>query len=156
MKLILAGGRHYRFDDMDWERLRLLNPTEIVCGGATGADECGRQWAIDREIPVKTFPADWAKHRRAAGPIRNRQMAEYADAVALFPGGKGTESMYNEAVKAGLTIYDYRKGTEPQEACTGSVVHAMNWCPDCDRNTPHVRVSAHCVECVECGELQEK
>ena len=36
-------------------------------------------------------------------------MAQYADAVALFPGGIGTKSMYNEAVAAGIVIYDFRK-----------------------------------------------
>jgi hypothetical protein len=35
-------------------------------------------------------------------------MAKCADAVALFPGGRGTENMYQEALKAGLIIYDFR------------------------------------------------
>ena len=51
---------------------------------------------------------DWEHFGRAAGPIRNKKMAEYADAVILFPGGKGTASMLKEAQKAELTIYDYR------------------------------------------------
>jgi predicted Rossmann-fold nucleotide-binding protein len=35
-------------------------------------------------------------------------MAEYADAVALFPGGRGTENMASEAAKAGLKVFDFR------------------------------------------------
>ncbi len=27
------------------------------------------------------------------------------------------------------------------------------WCPECDCQRPHRRMSAHCWECVECGEL---
>jgi predicted Rossmann-fold nucleotide-binding protein len=34
-------------------------------------------------------------------------MAEYADAVALFPGGRGTASMRKEAEKAGIEVYDF-------------------------------------------------
>ena len=56
----------------------------------------------------KRFPADWDKHGRAAGPIRNAQMARYADAVALFPGGRGTASMRRVAEKAGITVYEFR------------------------------------------------
>ena len=44
---------------------------------------------------------------KAAGPIRNKEMAEYADAVALFPGGTGTESMFKEAKAADIKIYNY-------------------------------------------------
>jgi predicted Rossmann-fold nucleotide-binding protein len=35
-------------------------------------------------------------------------MAQYADAVVLFPGGKGTQSMFDEATKAGIVIFDWR------------------------------------------------
>jgi len=35
-------------------------------------------------------------------------MATYADAVALFPGGKGTSSMRRQAINKGIKIYDYR------------------------------------------------
>ena len=34
-------------------------------------------------------------------------MAEYADAVVLFPGGRGTAFMRKEAEKAGITVYDF-------------------------------------------------
>ena len=106
MKTIIAGGRDYRFDDPDWDILDALDVTEVVCGGATGADECGRQWAIDRQIPVKMFPADWKSHGRAAGPIRNRQMAEYGERLVAFWDGKspGTKNMIETARKLGLEV----------------------------------------------------
>src|SRR5262245_41522164 len=110
MKLIIAGGRDYHFTEADIATLDALweqHPIEeVVHGGATGADECGAMWAKSRGIPVKRFPTDWKAHGSAAGPIRNRQMAEYADAVALFPGGRGTLSMRNEAEKAGIKIME--------------------------------------------------
>ena len=106
MKTIIAGGRDYQFNYADHEFLDSLIITEVVCGGATGADECGRQWALTEDIPVKMFQADWAKHGKAAGPIRNREMAEYADRLVAFWDGKsrGTKNMIDEAKKRGLDI----------------------------------------------------
>ena len=113
MKLIIAGGRNYEFTIKDLERLHCIHSvtpiSEVVCGNATGADTEGRLWADANDIPIKRFPANWKKHGRAAGPIRNAEMAAYADAVALFPGGKGTDNMAMQAKKAGLTIFDFRK-----------------------------------------------
>lgn len=108
MKTVIAGGRGYKLLDVDRFLLDRLNITEVVSGGAAGADTEGETYARGRSVPVKRFPADWEKHGRAAGPIRNRQMAEYADQVVLFPGGRGTASMYEEARKAKKLIWDYR------------------------------------------------
>ena len=109
MKLIIAGGRDYVFSQNDIDRLNAVEGvTEVVSGGAPGADSGGEAWATEADIPVKRFPADWKSHGRAAGPVRNRKMAEYADAVALFPGGRGTASMQKEAVKHNLVIFDWR------------------------------------------------
>src|SRR5215813_11090088 len=46
------------------------------------------------------------KHDKTEEPLQNKPMAEHADAVAPFPGGRGTDSMYREAKRAGITIYD--------------------------------------------------
>src|SRR5690606_3144256 len=95
MKLIIAGGRDYRFTPNDIEQLNSLkNITEVVSGGAKGADAEGEQWATEQGIPIKIFKADWKQYGRGAGPRRNQAMADYADAVVLFPGGKGTENMF--------------------------------------------------------------
>ena len=106
MKLIIAGGRKYRLTADDAAYLDGLFIEEIVSGGATGADSGGEAYATHRGLNVKRFPADWDAYGKAAGPIRNRQMAEYADGVVLFPGGRGTASMAREARKAGIRIFD--------------------------------------------------
>lgn len=116
MKLIIAGGRDYRLDDADYDKLDAIHERhpvdEVVSGGAAGADACGEFWAWHRGIPVKRFPADWATHGLRAGPIRNEAMAAYADAVALFPGGRGTENMRRNAVAAGIEIFNYSGGAK--------------------------------------------
>lgn len=90
------------------ESIHQVTPiTEVVCGGATGADADGKRWGMVTGIPVKTFQADWETHQRAAGPIRNGQMAGYADALIAFPGGRGTADMIKKARKHGLRVWDF-------------------------------------------------
>lgn len=109
MRVIVAGGRDYILSKQDIEKLDALFPmfSELVSGGCRGVDLQGEDWAKSNYIPISRFPADWDKHGRSAGPIRNAEMAAYADAVVLFPGGKGTLNMKSEARKKRLTIYDY-------------------------------------------------
>lgn len=113
MKLIIAGGRNYRFTAEDLNKLYAIKDqvTEVVCGLCTGADLQGEQWAKRNSIKVREFKARWGQLGRKAGPLRNEEMAKYADAVALFPGGKGTASMHSLAVKHKLQIFDWRKPT---------------------------------------------
>jgi hypothetical protein len=114
MKLIIAGGRDYFLSQDDIQFLddlhawRETKVTEVVCGMCSGADYGGRLWALCRNIPVKEFPADWTSYGRSAGPYRNREMARYADACVLFPGGAGTDSMERQAKAHGLIVFDRR------------------------------------------------
>ena len=108
MTTIIAGGRDYHLTEEDFLWLDTIKPgiSEVVCGGARGADTGGFNWGWSRGIPVKSFPADWKTHGKAAGFIRNCQMAKYAERVILFPGGRGTAHMRQEAKKAGLIIIE--------------------------------------------------
>jgi len=114
MKVIVAGGRDFIPTRQHYELLKdvlmTLNTTEEVCGGARGADEFGQEVAEHLAIPVKMFPADWDRYGKSAGYKRNEEMAQYADACVLFPGGKGTEHMRNLALKKGMKIIDYTLG----------------------------------------------
>jgi YspA, cpYpsA-related SLOG family/Possible lysine decarboxylase len=112
VKVIIAGGRGYIFAAHDAKRLDALRDrlpiTEVVCGCASGADTEGRKWAERAGLPVKEFRPDWDRHGRAAGPIRNGEMARYADALVAFPGGFGTSDMVRQAKAAGLRVFDWR------------------------------------------------
>jgi hypothetical protein len=108
VRLIIAGGRE--FEGLR-EHVAYLNDfheqyrvREVLCGEARGADDFGKRWAESKGIPVASFPADWGRGR-AAGPIRNQQMADNADALVAFPGGRGTENMILVAVRRGLFIH---------------------------------------------------
>lgn len=75
-------------------------------GGADGADLLGERYAKERGYPIKRFDADWTKFGKAAGPIRNGKMAEYADYLIAFWDGKstGTADMINQANKKGFGV----------------------------------------------------
>ncbi|HWB02748.1 MAG TPA: DUF2493 domain-containing protein [Verrucomicrobiales bacterium] len=83
MKVIIAGPRD--FHDYDTVARAVTDSgfeiTEVVSGKAPGVDTLGERWAAEHGKAVKEFPADWQKYGRAAGPIRNAQMADYADAL---------------------------------------------------------------------------
>jgi len=108
MKTIIAGGRDYYLTKEDFEFLKNLQITEVISGGAYGADKGGEIFAEQNKIPLKIFPANWAEYGKAAGHIRNEQMAKYGEQVVLFPGGKGTENMFKNAQKYKLKIVDQR------------------------------------------------
>jgi len=101
MKVIIFGSRHMPFSLYPLIQKAVdksgFNITEVVCGCAAGADTFGAKYAYHQGIPVAKFPADWATHGKRAGPIRNRQMGDYADAGIgfIWSGSRGTEHMMN-------------------------------------------------------------
>lgn len=102
MKLVIAGTRS--FDDVDLMYSSLapllyqVSVSEVVSGHARGADQMGEMWAHEHGIPVKLFEADWKKHGKIAGFMRNEQMAKYADSAVVFWNGlsKGTYNMIHQ------------------------------------------------------------
>jgi hypothetical protein len=80
--------------------------TTVLSGAARGVDRLGERWAVEHGVPITRFPADWAKHGKAAGMIRNREMADNAEAlVALWDGqSRGTLSMIGIARRMGLFV----------------------------------------------------
>jgi hypothetical protein len=110
MKIIIAGSRH--FNDYNLLKtkcdyfLKNTHCVEIVSGAAAGADALGEKYAAENGFALKLFPADWGKYSKAAGVIRNREMAKYADALILFWDGQstGSQNMLHLANKNNLKI----------------------------------------------------
>jgi hypothetical protein len=112
-RILVCGGRDYRDADAVFATLDAINAvqpiTQIIEGGATGADRLALAWAIKRKVEVKTFCAEWTLNGRAAGPIRNRKMLDEGkpDKVVAFPGGRGTANMVEQAKSAGVPVALY-------------------------------------------------
>lgn len=70
----------------------------------------GESWAKTHGVPLELYPADWRRFGWSAGPLRNRVMAENAQAlIALWDGhSRGTENMIMLARYKGLKIHIHR------------------------------------------------
>lgn len=117
MRIIVAGSR----DVTESEVRAALHAcpwigfvSAVVSGTARGADTFGERWAQENNIEITRFPADWDKHGRRAGPIRNEVMAKNAEGlVAVWDGkSRGTHSMIDLAAKHGLRIMIFRTDTK--------------------------------------------
>lgn len=114
MKTIIAGTRTITSLAIVAEAIKAseFDIAEVVSGGAPGVDALAEKWAEEHGIPVKRFPADWNRYGRRAGPIRNTEMAGYAEAlIAVWDGqSRGTKNMIRQARKHGLRVFVYLVG----------------------------------------------
>lgn len=78
----------------------------IVSGHARGADSLGERFANELGLPFELHPAKWRLLGKAAGMVRNAEMAKCSDALIAFWDGesRGTRHMINFARKRGLDI----------------------------------------------------
>ncbi|MDB5994585.1 MAG: 20, APCd gp20 [Pseudomonas sp.] len=116
--VIVCGGRDYQ----DWERVCVALDrahakkaiTLLVHGACMdrktgtllGADGLADTWARLRSVKTELHPANWEMWGKAAGPMRNKQMAEMgAHGCIAFPGGSGTASMIRQAEHYGVKVW---------------------------------------------------
>ena len=121
-RIIITGGRKresssdYKILDNDIWVLDHAgsftgNPVIIQGGCPTGIDLLARKIAEEHSIHLETFPANWKKFGRAAGPIRNQAMAYAgADLCLAFPSADkstGTWNMIRRAVHSDIETCIY-------------------------------------------------
>ena len=112
-RVVIAGCRDYNnydevkpYIDFCLSDIKKENNIVIVSGGACGADAIGERYAEENGFLLEHYPAEWSKYGRAAGPIRNKKMAEISDYVICFwdEKSKGTQSMIDYAKKYGKPL----------------------------------------------------
>lgn len=112
-RIIIAGGRdfnNYELLKAKCESILSSKATThriiIVSGAAKGADSLGEKYAREKGYATESRPADWNTHGKAAGYIRNAQMADGADALIAFWDGhsRGTKHMIDTANHKGLEV----------------------------------------------------
>jgi predicted Rossmann-fold nucleotide-binding protein len=114
-RVLVCGGRNFsdaEFLNAELDRLHAEHGfTVVIEGCAKGADQLAGLWADTRGIEHLKFPADWEKHKRAAGPIRNEQMLRDGkpDLVVAFPGGRGTAHMIRIAQVARVWVIEPKR-----------------------------------------------
>lgn len=115
MRTVIAGSRDIQDAELVLQAIAEsgFSITEVVSGTARGVDTLGEQWALENEIPIKRFPADWNANGKGAGAIRNYQMAEYAAEdpnggqviVIIRNKSKGSQNMIWAARSKKLKLY---------------------------------------------------
>ena len=122
-KVIIAGSRGFndygllraKVDILLSRKVSALNEIVILSGHCNGADLLGEKYAREKKYRVETYLPNWDMYGRAAGPIRNAEMARNANALIAFWDEKspGTKNMINEAQenKLEIRIIKYKKDT---------------------------------------------
>jgi hypothetical protein len=125
MRILICGSR----DFSDWEIIHEIldgykTSDLVVIHGACnteldtrrnkilgqGADAIAHDWCIKNNVKYQAWPANWEKHGKRAGFLRNTEMLEKGkpDIVIGFmnePASNGTSMMLNIAKKAGIPTY---------------------------------------------------
>lgn len=114
--VIVTGSRDYPDYTRVWYELddlmRKYSSLMVRHGGCpSGADNFAslwcRSWYMPSQVCESIHDANWDDFGKAAGPIRNREMAQAgADLCLAFPLGesRGTWNCVNECKKAGIPV----------------------------------------------------
>jgi len=113
MKCIIAGSRDLGLKTVNNQKVQMTldeckliddmftscewcgKITEIVSGTARGVDTIGEQLAEKYGLKLTKFPADWDRHGKRAGHLRNGDMAKYTDIAMVFMSCGGTAGSKN-------------------------------------------------------------
>ena len=117
MRVLICGSRDWTNEqaihtELDRLYARYGNDLVIIQGNAPGADTIAARYAaLELGIKQEAYRADWHKHGKAAGPIRNQQMLDEGkpQGVVAFQlhNSRGTEDMIRRAKAIGLPVIVY-------------------------------------------------
>ena len=116
MRVLVTGSRNLTHLHRRQVREALLHvtgysygPHVLVHGGARGADTIAAQCARELGWDIEEHPADWGRHGKKAGPIRNQEMVDTGvDVCVAFPlsDSIGTFDCMRRAEKAMVPVMD--------------------------------------------------
>lgn len=103
----VTGGRdNYDYIHIHRVLKEVLKPGDtLVHGGARGVDSVAAQTATYLGNAIETHQANWGKHGKSAGGIRNQEMVDTGlDIVVQFRGGAVTSDMVKRCKVAGIMV----------------------------------------------------
>ena len=110
-KMGVIGSRTFTNYKYMKEILDSFSFSEIVSGGAKGADSLARKYAEEKNIPITEILPDWNQYGKSAGFKRNKLIIDESDAIIAFWDGKskGTAHSIRLAKEAGKNVYAFWK-----------------------------------------------
>ena len=118
MNIVIAGSRTFteysiisRTVNMILAKWRFNKEFDILYSGcAKGVDTLAIDYAKEKGIKYKEFPANWEIHGNDAGPIRNSKMIATADGLVAFWDGKSkdTKDIIGKAERKGIKVHIVR------------------------------------------------
>lgn len=114
-RVLICGSRNWSDPVMIRQDLGALpwrqgHPVVVIHGDCRGADKIADEWARLLHYQVEVYRAQWQKHGRSAGPIRNRQMLDEGlpDEVWAYhdslESSRGTKGMVGLARERGIPV----------------------------------------------------
>ena len=116
MKIAIIGSRGFNDYNLmvkrcDFYLSNIKEQIVIVSGGARGADKLAERYAKERNYKMDVYLADWEKHGKRAGMLRNKEMANICDCVVAFWDGesRGTKQMieYSQSINKKVRIVKF-------------------------------------------------
>lgn len=112
MKVAVIGSRSIAYDRLQdtafayLERYIPVNATEIVSGGAMGADKLAERYADLHHLKKTVLLPDYGKYGKRAPLVRDEEIVRAADTVIAFWDGKsrGTAYTVSFAVAEGVPV----------------------------------------------------
>ncbi len=114
LNIAICGCREYndknvfiKFVDNCLAEINKGHKVIILSGHCSGVDAMAEDYAKSNGYEIQLYPAEWARYGKGAGPKRNLQMANDADAVIAFWDGhsRGTKNMIDTAEKLNKRVY---------------------------------------------------
>ncbi len=104
MKVAVIGSRS--ITSYPLEEILPPDATEIISGGARGADTLAREYAQAHGIPCVEIRPDYARYGRGAPLRRNEEIIARAELVIALWDGKstGTAHVINQCKKLGKPV----------------------------------------------------
>lgn len=109
----VVGTRTFTDYNLMCHILSNYNITKIVSGGARGADRLAKKYAIENNIPIKEYFAEWDKYGSSAGVLRNTDIINDSEMIIAFWNMKSTGTLDSiekaKKQKKPIVIIDYVK-----------------------------------------------
>ena len=127
MKVGVIGSRTFKDYELLKKTLASFEITQIISGGASGADTIAEWYAFEKKIPLKVFRPDWKKFGKRAGFLRNTDIVKNSEHVIAFHNGesRGTMDSIQKAKDLGIpvTVIIFEEEPITPKPIKGSVVN---------------------------------